>query len=603
MASASQILNLAAEYLASGNSALAEQYATSVLNEDPNHAEALHLLGLIAQQKGLLNDAVAYLRRSLTADASNGLVWQHAGDLLLARGDLAGGIDYYEQALRLRPDFAEGHNRLGVALMTAGNLARAAECFQQARRLAPSYAQALNNLGIVLNKQAKWGEAAAAFEEALELRPDSPEVVYNLGNARFYQGDLPEAIACYRRALSLRPANAADILNSLATALRTQGHWDEASASYQETLRLRPGHAAAMHSLSEMAAQGRFVFPPGELDRLRQALVTPHCGEEEKRLYAFAVANVLHGQGAFDEAFRYYREANDLFRRHFKRRNAAFNARAHQAAVDRIIAEHGPAYFEKVSAWARPAELAVFIVGMPCSGTALLEKLLTAHPQVSRVGEAGSVVRFLMRSPGQKNAAPHTAQLLPDLHATETAAGNYLQHLTGLRPGVARILVNSRDNVLGLGMIATLFSGARVIHCRRDRRDVALACYFQYRPDLPFACSLEDIGAYARAQDKLMAHWAQVLPLTIHEVHFEALLQERKKTVGDLLVYCGLEGTDGGALRAPCVAGAESSKPRQQCAGPTANTSGPELSGAFETIGHWRHYRAHLDPLLKALEA
>ncbi len=577
MTTSAEILGLAAQYFSTGNIALAEQYATSILDQESNHAEALHLLGLIAKQKGKLQDAMAFLNRSLTANGSNGLAWQHAGDILLAGGDLPGGITYYEQALRLRPDFADGYNTLGMALQRAGNWGRAVECFQQALRLAPTFVPALNNLGTVLQNLGKWAEAAAVFEEALKLWPDSPDIAYNLGNTRFSQGDLNAAITCYRQALRLKPVYAAEVSNSLATALRTQGHWEEAVAQYRETLRLRPGHSMAVFNLSQMAVEGRCVFPSEELAGVKEALASGRGSEEDRRLWAFAVANVLDLQGAFDEAFRYCQQANDLRMRHFKKRNAAFNAPGHEALIDKIIADHGSSYFAMVINWGTRAELPVFIVGMPFSGAALVEEVLAGHSKVARVGEAGSVPRFLAlaQSAADQNAATTTAQLLPDIVAARTAAASYLAYLSRLRQGAARVLVNSLDNFLSLGTIATLFPDARVIHCRRDPLDVGLACYFHNRRDLAFACSLDDIGAYYRAYDKLMAHWRRVLPLTIHEVNYD-----REKNARALIAYCGLDWEERAAM-------------------PTASGS---ADTSKEMIGHAQHYRTHLGPLIKALE-
>jgi tetratricopeptide (TPR) repeat protein len=581
MSSPAEILNLAVQYHAAGNLPLAEQFAASIVAEDPNHAGALHLLGLIAQQKGMLREAMDYLNRSLTADGANSLVWQHAGDLHLIKGDVGGGITCYEQVLRLQPDFAEGHNALGLALMRAGKLERAVECFQLARRLAPSFAPALNNLGMVLNQQGKWAEAAEVLEEALRVRPDVAEVASNLGNARFYQGNWPEAIRWYRRALELRPGKPAEVCISLAAALRRQGQWQEAVAQYQEALRLRPGHGMAIYQLSELAAQGPYAFPPEELSALREALVSGRLGEENRRLYAFALGNVLDRQGAFDEAFSYYRQGNELLLGLFKKRDAAFNRRAHQARVEALLAEQGEAYFDKVKDWRTAAEVPVFIVGLPCSGTTLVVEMLTAHPRISRVGEAGSVLRFLAPASVSSPTTPTAAALLPDRQAAQDKAATYLQLLAQLGPGATRVLVNSFDNSVGLGLIATLFCEARVIHCRRESLDVAVACYFQNRRDLPFACTLEDLGAYCRAYEKLMAHWAKVLPLTIHEVRFEDLIQEREKTARHLITYCGLDWDE-------------------RC-GAAARTDSTDLSGA-EPVGRGQHYRQHLGPLLKALE-
>jgi hypothetical protein len=303
------------------------------------------------------------------------------------------------------------------------------------------------------------------------------------------------------------------------------------------------------------------------------------------------VGNVLDLQGAYDEAFRYYREANELQLSLLKRREMAFNARAHQDLIDKLRADHEQAYFEKVKGWGIPTELPVFIVGLPYSGAALVEDILAGHPKVTRMDEKGSVVRFLLRSATDRSPATTTAQLLPDMGATRMAAANYLQHLTQLGQGAARVLVNSFDNVMGLGLIGTLFPGARVIHCRRRPLDAGLACYFQYRRDLAFSCSLTDIAAFFLAHEKLMAHWERVLPLRIHQVNYEELIQNREESARALLSYCGLEWDEHFASGTTATGNEEpaSSDPRH-------------VSNPLDRIGHSEHYLTHLGALIKGLE-
>ncbi|HWY86094.1 MAG TPA: tetratricopeptide repeat protein [Gemmataceae bacterium] len=576
MATPAETLALAAQYLETGNILLAEQYATSILSEEPSHAGAMHLLGLIAQQKGKLDEAIVFLNRSLTADGANAMVWQHAGDVLLASGDVRGGITYYEQVLRLRPDFADGYNTLGSAWQRLGDWPRAERCFQESTRLAPSLAPAFNNLGATLRSQKKWAAATAAFEQALKLWPDSPDVAYNLGNTHHDQGDLDRAEACYRQALRLKPSYAAEVSNSLACALREQGRWEEAGAQFQETLTLRPDHAMALYNLSEFSTAGRHLFPPAAVDRIKSIRASGRGSEEEQSLFAFALANVLHLQGAYDEAFGHYRQAKDLQKRLFKKRNAAFDARAHQALIDKIIADHGRSYFERVKKWGTNTELPVLLIGMPCSGSALVEQVLARHPKIFGAGESGNVYRFMCQVAAARDPAASLSQLFPNLRAARQAGAELLQHIAQMGNGAARVTLRNMENLLALGVIATLFHGARVIFCRRDPLDTCLACYFRNLKDMAFACALEDIGAYHLAFEKLMAHWCRVLPLKVHEVNYEDLLQNQEKAHRALLSFCGLEWDERSATRA-----------RQPL--------------ASEEIGLSRHYRSHLGPLLKAL--
>jgi tetratricopeptide (TPR) repeat protein len=607
---------LAAQYHATGNPALAEQYCLSILGEEPNHADALRLLGVITHEKGDLNQALVYLNKSVTANGANAATWRHLGDVLLAAGDLRGGVTHYEQALRLRPDFAEGYITLGRAWAQLGEWARAVLCFRQATRLLPSFAQGFSNLGTALRAQGKWAEAVQAFERARELRPDSPDIAYNIGITRHLQGQLDQAVAHYREALRLKPANAADMSNSLATAFKEQGLLDEAGDQFQGTLKLRPDHAMALYNLSELAAVGRYSFTPEDLGRIKTFLTSGRCSPLEQRLYALTLGNVLDQQGAYDEAFRYYQAANDLQKHLLKKRDVTFDAGAHEAMIDRIIADQGRSYFERVRKWGTTTESPIFIIGMPRSGSTLIEQILASHPKVFGAGEIGNVYRFIAQVTAEKKAAmpdqpaapapprsdrlagdlPPTAQLLPNVRATREFAADYLRRLVHLGGGggetrYARVTIKNLENFLALGVIATLFSQARVIHCRRDPVDVCLSCYFHNIQDVPFTCSLKDIGAYYRAYEKLMAHWSQVLPVKIHEVRYEQLVHNQEKVSRDLLSYCGLDWDE------RCLAFWKTRRVVQ-----TASSIQVRQPIFTHAIGRWRHYQSHLSPLFQALE-
>jgi tetratricopeptide (TPR) repeat protein len=603
---------LAAQYHATGNPALAEQYCLSILSEEPNHAEALRLLGVITHEKGDLNQALVYLNRSVTSNGANAATWRHLGDVLLAAGDLRGCVTHYEQALRLRPDFAEGYITLGRVWGQLGEWARSVLCFRQATRLLPSFAPAFINLGTALRAQGQWTEAVQAFQKAQELRPDSPDVAYNIGLTRHLQGQLEQAVANYREALRLQPANAADVSNSLATALKEQGLLDEASGQLQEALKLRPGHAMALYNLSELAAVGRYHFGPEEVDRVKALLTSGRCSPLEQRLYALTLGNVLDQQGAYDEAFGYYQAANDLQKHLLQKRGLSFDAGAHEAKIERIIADHGRSYFERVKKWGTTTELPIFIVGMPRSGSTLVEQILASHPKVFGAGEIGNVYRFIAQVTAEKKpampdataAAPKpdrlagepapTTQLLPNVRAARDLAADYLRRLTHLAGGAdaayARVTVKNLDNFLALGVIATLFSRVRIIHCRRDPRDLCLSCYFHNIQDVPFACSLKDLGAYYQAYEKLMSHWSQVLPVKIHEIRYEDLVHNQEHFSRDLLSYCGLDW-DERCLKfwtTPRVVQTASSIQVRQ----------PIFTHA---VGRWRHYESHLGPLIQHL--
>ena len=507
------------------------------------------------------------------------------GNRALAAGNWRAGLAHYEQALRLRPDFVEAYNDLGMALQHFGEWARAAQCYRQAIHLMPSFAPAYNNMGNALRAQGQWAAAATAFEEALRLQPDSPEIAFNLASTHHDQGELDKAVLYYRQALRLRPEYV-EVSNSLATAFKEQGLLDEAIAQCRETLKLEPDHALSYYNLSELAAEGRYQFAPEELGRIKSILASANSSTLERSLCCFALGTVLNKQGCYDEAFGYYQRGNEEKKQVLQGRGITFDAEAHRARTDRMIACHGRSYFERVKKWGTATDLPVFIIGMPRSGSTLVEQILASHPRVFGGGEIGDLHPFIAQFATKPNATPQ----LPNIRAARKVAADYLRHLAVQGQGAGRVTVKTLENFLHLGVIATLFPRARIIHCRRDPIDTCLSCYFQNFQNVDFACSLEDIGAYYNAYETLMAHWSRVLPLEIHEVRYEELIQDQEAVTRKLLSYCGLDWDE------RCLAFYET---RRAVRTASAIQVRKPISG--RAIGRWRHYRSHLGPLFRAL--
>jgi tetratricopeptide (TPR) repeat protein len=521
---------------------------------------------------------------------TNASAWKSLADMHVAVGNLRAGVANYEEAIRLRPDFAIAHDLLGITWQHLGEWGRAVLCHRQAIRLSPSLAPAHNNLGNALKGQGKWAEALEAFEQAHRLEPARPQFAFNLGVTLHEQGDLDRAALYYREALRLQPEYA-DASSNLATVFKEQGLFDEAIAQFQETLKLQPDHALAYYNLGKFAAEGRYSFAPEELDRIKAFLASGRCSAPEGSLCCFAVAMVLDKQGSYDEAFSYYQQANDLKKRLLEEQNIVFDAHRHEALIDRIIATYDRTYFDRVKGWGVAVDLPVFIVGMPRSGSTLVEQILASHPRVFGAGEIGEVPRFISQLAAQISSLSTEGKEAPldDQNAARDQAADYVQRIAALGKGAARVTIKTLDNFLHLGLIATLLPRARIIHCRRDPLDICLSCYFQsFQSD--FAWSLEDIGAYYRAYERLMAHWASVLPVAIYDLGYEDLIHDQETVTRKLLAYCGLDWDE------RCLDFFKTRRAVQ-----TASAVQVRKPISAKAIGRWRHYRSHLGPLLRAL--
>jgi tetratricopeptide (TPR) repeat protein len=579
----------ASQFHAAGHLPQAEQKYWEVLERDADHAGAWHRLGLIALQQGDTPRAVDFLRRAATGRGGGAVQWNDLGVVHGMAGHLAEAGAAFEEALRLEPNYAGAHDNLGVVLQRRGDLDRAVGCHREAIRCQPDFAQAYHNLGTAFTALGRRDEAVAALEEALRLAPEFVEAANSLGIALHERGDVGRAMDCYRRALRLQPhhANAA---NNLATALKEQGLLAEAVTQYRETLRLQPDHALAWYHLSQFAGEGRYVFAADEIERLKGYVAAGRAPELDRSLYCFALGGVFDAQGAIDEAFAYFRQGNDLRRQLFRERHLAFDPEQHREFVDRVLATFDREYFQRVQGWGVATEVPVFVVGMPRSGSTLVEQIVASHPEARGAGELGVVPRMMDHLARQAAGTGRDPLLLPDRAAAQALAAEYLQPLTQVGAGAARVTDKTLENVPFLGVLATLFPNARVIHCRRDPRDVGLSCYFQNFQNLNFTWSLEDIAAYYHECERLMAHWRRVLPLPIHEVTYEDLVRRQEATSRDLVAFCGLSWDE------HCLAFHQNRRVVR-----TASTLQVRKPVSPRSIGRWQRYRAHLGPLLQAL--
>jgi tetratricopeptide (TPR) repeat protein len=300
-----ELLGLAIQHHQAGRLRAAEQIYRQILALEPNHADAIHLLGVIAHQVGQREAAVECIGRAIALKGDVADYHNNLGIALSAQRKLMEAIACYRRALELRPEYAEAYNNLGVALKDQGILDEAIVCYRRALTLRREYAEAHNNLGIALRDQDNLDEAIACYRRALELNPNYAEAHNNLGVALKNQDKLDEAIACYRRTLELKP-NYAEAHNNLGVVLKNQGKLDEAAACYRRALELKPDYAETHNNL------GNALWEQGKLDDTsvcyRRALdLKPDYAEAHSNL-----GNVLRDQGKLDEAVACYRRALEL---------------------------------------------------------------------------------------------------------------------------------------------------------------------------------------------------------------------------------------------------------------------------------------------------
>jgi tetratricopeptide (TPR) repeat protein len=621
-----QRLASAVQHHGAGRLAEAEALYRGVLQEAPHHPHALHLLGVLAHQLGRHEEALGLIRSAIAVHGAHPVFYSNLAAVYLALGQLDETVRLAREALRLQPDLADAHNNLGVALMRQGHFDEAGAALGNAVRHDPRHTDARCNLGAVLHRQGKLPEAITLLEETVRLAPGHAQARNDLGGALLAAGEPIRAEAHLRQAVRLRPGFA-EAHSNLGLALREQGRIDEAVQSFREAVRLNPGYAGAhnnlgytyefhgkidearaeyqaalrldpnnpraLASLSGLAAAGHYELGDDELRCIGQLVTRGDLPLDDLGRLHFALARARDRAGDEDEAFEHYRRGNELRKEYVRRRGAAYDPVARRRYVDRLIGAFTPAYFERVAPFGLDTELPVFVVGMMRSGTSLAEQILASHPRVHGAGELPDLDRLALALPqrlGTTEGYPECVARL-DAVVARALAEEYLQGLGRRGKGADRVVDKLPFNFIHLGVIATLFPRARIIHCRRDPVDTCLSCFFQnFGEPHPFTLDLGHLGHYYRQYERLMAHWGRVLPVPVFELNYEELTADQEGVSRRLVAFCGLEWDE------RCLRFHETDRPVR-----TASALQVRKPLYRSAVGRWKRYERHLGPLLAAL--
>jgi tetratricopeptide (TPR) repeat protein len=591
MVPANETLAQARKHHQAGDLAQAEPLYRQVLQAEPGNARAWYLLGTLCHAAHRPGEAEANFRQSLQLNPRDASAHNHLGVVLAQQGHYEEAIGCFREAIGLDRGNVEFWRNLGAALGKLEKQTRAGTAAGQASPPRVDLAEAHLVLAEALAQGDRLDEAQAHGRKALRHDPASFQALLTLGSILKRLGQSEEAITVLEQALRLQP-DSPQAHHHLAYLHVNLGDFDKALPHLHEVLRLRPDDAAAYHTLGQLARQGKYQFSDAGLDHLRQLASDPQRSTQDKGLLHFTLAYVLEQRGDYDAAFGHYREGNECSRRS-GRRKGVFSREAHGHSLDRRMAVYDRAHFARVAPWGHASEVPVFIVGMPRSGTSLVEQVLSSHPRFAGAGELLDMQLIRWDLPAVlkvKEKYPDCmAQLTPE--AVWSQAERYLQRLRRENPQALRVSDKLPENYFHLGLIATLFPRARVIHCRRDPRDTCVSCFCELFENVRWAWSLEDLGHYYRDYERMMAHWRQVLPLPMLEVQYEELVANQEAVTWQLVAFCGLDWDD------CCLAFHQTRRTVQ-----TASNVQVRQPLYGTSVGRWRRFQAHLGPLLGLLQ-
>ena len=603
-----------------GRLAEAEALYRRILAVAPEHAGCLHRLGGLALATGRCDLAITLVNRAIAVDNREPVYFNTLGNAQFARGRLPEAAALYRRALRLKPDYVGARYNLGNVLQALDRPAEALAAYEQVLALAPDHAEALNNLGAVLLALDRPEDALVRFRQAIALRRDYAEAHFNLGTALQELGRRPEAVARYRRAIRLRP-DYAEAQGRLGTVLLEQGQLEEATARLERAIQLDPAYAEAHNNLgSALLDQGRFDEAAVRFEqaiRLRPTYAEAYFNRAELPTYRpdaaeraalealvaddgplppakapfihFALARALEEAGEPARAFQHLLTGNAL-----KRRQIGYDEAATHDLFRRIAAVFDADLFARRPNTGTPSTIPIFVLGMPRSGSSLIEQILASHPLVQGGGELTTLVMVATGAAGGRGrplAYPEDIPALDDA-ALRRLGGAYLADVPPLAPGKTRLTDKMPYNFLTLGLIPLILPGARIIHTERDPADTCVSCFSKLFPfSQAFSYELGELGRYYRAYHTLMAHWRAVLPAgALLDVSYEAVVEDLESQARRLIAYCGLPWDD------RCL-----DFHRTRRAVRTASAAQVRQPVFRSSLARWRRFEPWLAPLLGAL--
>jgi tetratricopeptide (TPR) repeat protein len=530
----------------------------------------------------------------------------------LRAGRQADAIAPLRGAALLEPTNAMIQHDLGLACLEVGRIPDAVAALRQAVASNPSYADAYFRLGIAFEKLGNIGGAIAAYDRATQLLPSLTEAWFRAGALVYVLGHLDEAIGCFRRAAAsggrtnfgrlgkaralliedrnqeaeqiLRETLAADPRNAMAyellgNLLSEFGRFDEARACFERAIAIAPTLAGSYYDLVRCRPVTR--DDDGLLQRMEAALATPGLEAGQCQRLHLAIGKAAEDLGDYALAMQHFDAADAV-----RRSAAPFDSAAFSIEIDRLIALFTPELTARAPEFGNSDATPVLIIGMPRSGTTLVEQIVSMHPEAVACGE----LNFWNERGAAWLHSGTAGNDTPFVHSDFLAksAKDYLGVLRAVAPKAARVIDKMPFNFLWAGLIHMAFPRAIIIHCRRDAVDTALSIHqTHFHPVLAFPTGGEELVAYFRSYRRLVDHWRRVLPGDrFIELDYEELTRAPEPLIRRVIAACGLAWHDA-CLRPENNPRAVKTPSKWQTRQPIYRTS----------VARWRRYERWLGPL------
>jgi tetratricopeptide (TPR) repeat protein len=592
-----------------------------LIDRNPHNFHALHFLGLIEASSGNLEHAKPLMARSIRIQPPNIQFIENYAAVLAQLQDYEAALQVCGNGLKINPDnisllyinagallklerFSDSLARFDKVLRLKSNhvaaLAERAVVHTQMKNydpaiadakkalsIDPNYADAHLNLAMIYSTIRRYDEAIAEFNKALAINPRLANAWFGRGKALQELNRPAEALSDYEKGLALEP-DKAEAHDWKGAALLELGHFAEANVAIERAIDLGPKRGSFYFTL---AFSKKFSSGDRRLQSMEElAQEMPSLPTDEQVCLHFALAKAFQDIGDHERSFRHFLDGNALKRKHLE-----YDEAATLEVLERTRQAFSVDVLRDRRARGDPSSLPVFILGMPRSGSTLVEQILASHPRVFGAGEIGDLYHCLTDLGGPLEEARYSPEAVSRASNEDFArlGASYVGRIRRLAPAAARITNKTTENFRLVGLIILALPNARIIHTRRDPTDTCLSCFSHlFGEHLPYTFDLGELGRYYCAYEAMMAHWRVALPQNLMlEVQYEEVVADLETQARRVIAHCGLEWDS------RCLDFHQTARPVR-----TSSVTQVRQPIYKSAMGRWRPYEKHLKPLIAELE-
>ena len=532
---------------------------------------------------GQINEALKIVEALIKKSPNVPLLYNIRGVCYQTIRELGNAIDDFSQATILKSDYAEAYCNLGVTYQEKGDLVSAVNAYKNAIDNDNNYPTAHNNLGKIFLASGEIDSSIEHLECAITLKSDFADAHNNLGSAFLRINKLNDAIKSYKKAIALKP-DFAVANNNLGIAYLRTGDPKLASKFFENAITITPGYATAHHKLSGVKV---YKEKDKQVSLIESLLIENNLSQKERIYLNFALAKAYEDLGNHEELFKHLNEGNRIRKKEMS--NSIADSEEHNELIKLFFNSNNINNIKLTYRDSLPIR-PIFIVGMPRSGTSLVEQIISSHHEVYGAGEVNNFHNIIMPII-EKHAVNENYNLKNDEFAL--IRKQYSNSLERFYANEKVITDKWILNFKTIGFILSAFPESKIVHLKRDARATCWSIYKHYFSDEGnrWAYDYQDLARFYKSYVGLMDYWHNLFPGKIYDISYEDLTSNQEKETRNLLRYCDLDWDE-------------------NCLNFYTNTRAVKTASAVQVRNKmyqgssdvWRQYSEHLKPLLVALK-